>query len=140
MLGENIAPNAEPQAVNESKAEVYDDGRLHIEFQGFYVECAGRPFYDLARKEFFLLACLARHAGRVVSHDTLWAAAWPEVQPVNPHTLRVHVGTLRRKLTPFGIEIASVIHLGYRLITAQQNNLTELPGSTAVSEPSLSNT
>ncbi len=140
MLGENIAPNPVPQVANESKAEVYDDGRLHIEFQGFYVECAGRPFYDLARKEFFLLACLARHAGRVVSHDTLWAAAWPDAEPINPHTLRVHVGTLRRKLTPFGIEIASVVHLGYRLITAQQHELSESKGSIALPEPSLSNT
>lgn len=124
MLGEIISPVAVQKQATEPSAEVYDDGRLHIEYQGFYVECAGQPFYDLARKEFFLLVCLARHAGRVVSHDRLWAAAWPDVQPVNHRTMRAHIVTLRRKLAPFGIEIVSVIHLGYRLLTAAPSVLT----------------
>lgn len=95
--------------------EIYDDGLLRIEYAGFYVECAGQPQYALARKEYLLLACLARHAGRVVSHEVLWAAAWDTGKALNSHTLRVHITTLRRKLAPYGVEIAAVVHVGYRL-------------------------
>jgi DNA-binding response OmpR family regulator len=145
MLGQtNLRTSASSVAANgaaESNGEVYDDGRLHIEYQGFYVECGGQPFYDLARKELLLLTCLARHAGRVVSYETLWTAAWPKVkEPVKPRTLRVHIGTLRQKLAPFGIEIVSVVHLGYRLLTAQPAPQTDLSGSSAVSESSLKHT
>jgi DNA-binding response OmpR family regulator len=138
MLGNTTVSASAPADVS---SEVYDDGRLHIEYQGFYVECGGQPFYGLARKELLLLACLARHAGRIVSYETLWTAAWPQTtEPVKPRTLRVHIGTLRQKLAPFGIEIVSVIHLGYRLLTAQPAPQTDLSGSNAVSEPSLKHT
>lgn len=138
MRGEIISPVAAQPQATEPSVEIYDDGRLHIEYQGFYVECAGQPFYDLARKEFFLLACLARHAGRVVSHDTLWAAAWSDVQPVNHRTMRAHIVTLRRKLAPFGIEIISVIHFGYRLHTATPSVLTATQTPEALPHISLS--
>ena len=116
MRGE-VAWPAEPGAGRDSHTnEVYDDGVLRIEYAGFYVECAGRPQYDLARKEFLLLACLARQAGSVVTHESLWAAAWGTNPALNTLTLRVHIATLRRKLAPFGIEISSVVHVGYRLI------------------------
>ena len=120
MRGEVALP-AELVARRDSHTdEVYDDGLLRIEYDGFYVECAGRPQYGLARKEFFLLACLARNAGRVVPHESLWAAAWGSDHALNSHTLRVHIATLRRKLVPFGIEISSVVYVGYRLNPPRQ--------------------
>jgi two-component system response regulator MprA len=115
MRGEIIMPAGPASPPDSHSDEVYDDGLLRIEYAGFYVECAGQPHYALARKEFFILACLARNAGRIVTHATLWSAAWSPGKELNAHTLRVHIATLRRKLAPFGVDIHSVVHFGYRL-------------------------
>ena len=53
---------------------------------------------DLARKEFDLLAELARHAGRVVRREDLMARVWDENWFGSTKTLDVHIGWLRRKL------------------------------------------
>jgi DNA-binding response OmpR family regulator len=113
MLGEGALPAKQAATQELPVSEIYDDGLLRIEYAGYYVECAGQPQYELARKEFLLLACLARNAGRVVTHAVLWAAAWGPDQHLNTHTLRVHIATLRRKVAP--IEITSVVSVGYRL-------------------------
>ena len=52
----------------------------------------------LTRKEFDLLARLARDAGRVVSREDLMADVWDENWFGSTKTLHVHVGFLRRKL------------------------------------------
>ena len=52
----------------------------------------------LARKEFDLLARLARDAGRVVSREDLMSDVWDENWFGSTKTLDVHVGFLRRKL------------------------------------------
>lgn len=53
---------------------------------------------DLTRKEFDLLAELARHAGEVVTREQLMAAVWDENWFGSTKTLDVHVGWLRKKL------------------------------------------
>jgi DNA-binding response OmpR family regulator len=53
---------------------------------------------DLTRREFDLLARLARDAGRVVTREDLIADVWDENWFGSTKTLDVHVGTLRRKL------------------------------------------
>lgn len=106
-----------PLAPNPSPAEdVYDDGYLRVEHQRFYVTFAGRPLYDLTRKEFFILSRLARQFGRAVRSEEVWQAAWGDGVAANLQTLRVHVATLRRKLAPFGLDVPAVVHTGYRLI------------------------
>jgi two-component system, OmpR family, alkaline phosphatase synthesis response regulator PhoP len=110
-----------------SEEDVYDDGYLRIEHQRFYVAFAGRPFYDLARKEFFILSRLARHFGRAVRAEEVWQAAWGEGLTANPHTLRVHVATLRRKLAPYGVDILAVVHVGYRLVHATVIGPADVP-------------
>jgi len=52
----------------------------------------------LTRKEFDLLARLARDAGRVVSREDLMSDVWDENWFGSTKTLDVHVGFLRRKL------------------------------------------
>lgn len=105
------APSSAPK-----EEEVYDDGYLHVEHQRFYVTFAGRPLYDLTRKEFFILSRLARQFGRAVHAEEVWQAAWGDGVTANLRTLRVHVATLRRKLAPFGLDVPAVVHTGYRLI------------------------
>ena len=53
---------------------------------------------DLTRKEFDLLARLARDAGRVVSRETLMSDVWDMNWFGSTKTLDVHIGWLRRKL------------------------------------------
>jgi two-component system, OmpR family, response regulator RegX3 len=53
---------------------------------------------DLTRREFDLLARLARDAGNVVTRDELLSSVWDENWYGSTKTLDVHVGTLRRKL------------------------------------------
>jgi len=53
---------------------------------------------ELTRKEFDLLARLARDAGRVVSRETLMSEVWDENWFGSTKTLDVHIAGLRRKL------------------------------------------
>jgi two-component system, OmpR family, response regulator RegX3 len=53
---------------------------------------------ELSRKEFDLLAELARHAGRVVTREDLMCRVWDENWFGSTKTLDVHIGWLRRKL------------------------------------------
>ncbi|MFB7864834.1 response regulator transcription factor [Streptomyces sp. NPDC056069] len=57
---------------------------------------AGRELV-LTRREFDLLAYLARHAGAVVSRRRLLAEVWREAY-IEDQTIDVHVSSLRRKL------------------------------------------
>jgi DNA-binding response OmpR family regulator len=59
---------------------------------------AGGDEVDLTRREFDLLARLARDAGRVVTREDLIADVWDTNWFGSTKTLDVHVGTLRRKL------------------------------------------
>ncbi|MES2980839.1 MAG: response regulator [Verrucomicrobiota bacterium] len=69
--------------------------------------------------EFSLLAQLARHAGRVLTHAHLLNAVWGPKATEQSHYLRVHFTHLRRKLRDAGLD-AEVIRnepgIGYRLM------------------------
>jgi len=52
----------------------------------------------LTPKEFELLAFLAQHAGRVVTHRTILRAVWGPHAVDQPEHLRVLVGSLRKKI------------------------------------------
>ena len=67
---------------------------------------------ELSRKEFDLLAELARHAGRVVKREDLMSRVWDENWFGSTKTLDVHVGWLRKKLGPEWIE--TVRGVGFR--------------------------
>ncbi|NUM76127.1 winged helix-turn-helix domain-containing protein, partial [candidate division KSB1 bacterium] len=48
--------------------------------------------------EFKLLATLAKHAGKVLTHQQLLKEVWGQTYGQESHNLRVHVAQLRRKL------------------------------------------
>ncbi|HLL77733.1 MAG TPA: winged helix-turn-helix domain-containing protein [Pyrinomonadaceae bacterium] len=98
-------------------ADVYDDGRLRVEHDNYYVALAGRPV-RLPRKEFLLLSRLARNPERVVPSGELWGHAWPAGAAFNPESLHVHIYRLRRRLAPHGLRIESMVNVGYRLAAA----------------------
>jgi len=66
----------------------------------------------LTRKEFEILSVLARNAGSVVPYERLMLAVW-QTTWVGRHTLDVHVGSLRAKLSRPGL-VSTVRGVGYR--------------------------
>ncbi|HZG52255.1 MAG TPA: winged helix-turn-helix domain-containing protein [Pyrinomonadaceae bacterium] len=100
----------------ESDASVYDDGRLRVEHDNYYVACGGSAL-QLPRKEFLILSRLALNAQRVVSSEDIWRHAWPPPAAFNAESLHVHIYRLRRRLAPFRVHIETMINVGYRLVT-----------------------
>lgn len=84
--GSGTAP--EPQIVR---------GDLRIDLARHEVTLAEEPI-KLTRKEFDLLALLARNAGRIVTHRQLLADVWGPAHEHDLQYLRVFVGRLRAKL------------------------------------------
>jgi DNA-binding response OmpR family regulator len=72
---------------------------------------------DLTAKEFALLRYFMAHPGEVVSQEELLEHVWDEHADPFTNTVRVTVGTLRRKVTINDEEalIETVIGRGYRL-------------------------
>lgn len=71
--------------------------------------------------EYRLLAVLAHHAGRLLTHDRLLSEVWGAAHGKDAHYLRVYVGHLRRKLEcdPRRPEyIVTEMGVGYRLAGA----------------------
>ncbi len=77
----------------------------------------GQRELTLTRKEFGVLEYLMTRPGYVVSSEELLEHVWDENTDPFTHTVRVTVGTLRRKLTAHGEPplIETVIGKGYRL-------------------------
>ncbi len=72
-------------------------GDLRIDLARHEVTLAGEAV-RLTRKEFDLLALLARHAGRIVTHRQLLNDIWGPAHEHDLQYLRVFVGRLRAKL------------------------------------------
>jgi two-component system, OmpR family, alkaline phosphatase synthesis response regulator PhoP len=71
-------------------------GDLEIDRQRFEVKMKGR-LVELTRKEFDLLAALARTPGRVFGREELLDLVWGQDGFVEPRTVDVHVARLRAK-------------------------------------------
>ena len=92
-------------------------GELHIDIEARNVHISGVDI-DLRHKEFDLLVCLARGAGKVIRRDLLMSEVWGQNWVGPTKTLDVHVNAIRRKLgeQPGGSSrISAVRNVGYRL-------------------------
>lgn len=78
----------------------------------------GPAVLDLTPKEFALLRYFMTHSGHVLSQERLLEHVWDENADPFTNTVRVTVGTLRRKLADGGGDglIETVIGSGYRLV------------------------
>jgi two-component system phosphate regulon response regulator PhoB len=74
---------------------IFDDVKLDVSSRRVLVR--GTPV-NLSPIEFRLLSALMGDAGRVLSRAELIAAAWPQPVFVEPRTVDVHIGRLRRAL------------------------------------------
>ena len=126
-LGEERIPEDLSLNVSGDEDAVYDDGYLRVEHGKYYVACAGNPLYNLTRKEFLILSRLVRAMGRPVTKQEIWGFAWKGDAEFNRDTLRVHVASLRRKLSPFGLDIIAVVHVGYRLMSLNRRAEGDVP-------------
>ncbi len=81
------------------EAQSIEVGDFHIDFQTRTVMVKQRSIH-LTPKEFDLLAYLARHPGKVLTHRVLLSAIWGPNSTEQPEYLRVFVGHLRKKLEP----------------------------------------
>lgn len=88
-------------------------GDVEVDLSRRSVTVAGEPV-TLARKEFDLLAALARREGAVVARDELLDEVWGSVDASARRTLEAHVGLVRSKLGRPGA-IVTVRGVGYRL-------------------------
>lgn len=82
------------------------------------VVCRDGEELHLTRKEHDVLAVLARHVGRVVTHQRILAAAWGGEEESRVEYLRIVIRNLRQKLEqpdPIGSLIANELGVGYRL-------------------------
>ncbi len=101
--------------VDESGAARYEDGRLQIDFAEMRVVCDGESV-KLTRKEFALLAMLAKAAGRVSTRQQLLDNVWGYQYYGDTRTLDVHIRRLRSKLGACGDCIETVVGVGYRFV------------------------
>jgi len=79
------------------RLHLFDDGHLFIDVEGRRVRVAGKGV-GLSPKEWRVLECLLRHAGRVVTREVLLRYAWGEGFEEEFSSLKVLVSHLRRKL------------------------------------------
>ena len=85
------------RAAGEPEAPVVEIGALRIDFERHEVTLEGREV-RLTPIEWKLLALLAKHAGRVVTHRQILHEVWGPGAGHQMHTVRVHMAALRRKL------------------------------------------
>lgn len=92
-----VALRHRARAVPEEGAAVIELGPLCIDLASRTTSVRGQAVVLTAR-EFDLLAYLARHPGRVISHRMLLAEVWGPGYGSETHYLRVYANHLRKKI------------------------------------------
>jgi DNA-binding response OmpR family regulator len=102
----------------EPERPVFDNGVLRIDPATFSVRYRGQEV-RLTRKEFMLLAELARNQGRVMTREVLLDRVWSMSYYGDSRTLDVHIRRLRQKLGDPAL-IETVTGIGYRLVDVRK--------------------
>ncbi|MDF2561966.1 MAG: DNA-binding response regulator [Microbacterium sp.] len=89
-------------------------GALELDLVGRQVRVDGTPI-ELTRKEFDIIAVLARYPGVAVPKERLIREVWNTDWRGFGHSLEVHVGAIRKKTGSRGV-IETVRGVGYRLV------------------------
>jgi two-component system KDP operon response regulator KdpE len=75
---------------------------------------------ELTSKEFDLLAFLARHAGKVCTHQMILTAVWGSAYSKEAQYLHAYVHRLRQKLRSDGVVIKTTPGIGYVLSASEE--------------------
>jgi len=107
LLRQNVA--YPKRAVLVSRSLVLDPRRRQAIREGKVI--------DLRQKEFAILECLMRHAGTIVSRNTLKEVVWPDRHSLKTNAIDVHINSLRSKIDKGHSQplIKTVHGLGYLL-------------------------
>ena len=103
------------RTANQLPDDVYDDGYLRVEHRNYYVACNGVSL-KLPRTEFLIFSRLVHTPNRIVTSDELWSSVWGTNKPLNSESLHVYIYRLRAKLADYGLQIETMVNVGYRLI------------------------
>jgi len=110
--------NAVLRRANEDTATKYEDDKILIEYDEKRVTCCGAPV-KLTRKEFDLLATLAKNADHVATRHKLLDGIWGYDYYGDTRTLDVHIRRLRQKLGGCSDYIETVVGTGYRFLSSK---------------------
>jgi DNA-binding response OmpR family regulator len=102
--------------------DVLQVGQLRIDMRKREVTLGGRAL-DLSRKEFDVLALLARRPGEVVTKRELLAEVWRQPYGGGDKTVDVHLSWLRRKLGETAVEpryLQTVRGVGVKLVDPER--------------------
>jgi DNA-binding response OmpR family regulator len=101
------------KTAGEPRQLMYRGKHLVADFDAVSISVDGKPV-RLTRREFELLRFLVENKNRVLSRDRLLERVWGYDRFVETRSVDVHVGRLRAKLGSAGLQIETVIGLGYR--------------------------
>jgi DNA-binding response OmpR family regulator len=118
----------------QADTDVYDDGRVRVDYAAHQVVADGVPV-ELTATEYRLLVTLVRHRGQVLSAVRLLDLVWNDPVGIGPERVKYSVMRLRRKLgATSGADspIEAVRGFGYRY-RADRNRAAplRLPGAHA---------
>lgn len=116
LLQRKISALGKRYAAPEAQPETLEAEGLLLDLRARKVTVNGSPV-ALTRKEFDLLNMLLRKRGLVAYTTHLYHTVWGygESSPVDSHTVKVHISSLRSKLGPaLGRRIVNLPGLGYR--------------------------
>jgi two-component system KDP operon response regulator KdpE len=102
--------------------DVLQVGQLRIDMRRREVTLGGRAL-DLSRKEFDVLALLARRGGEVVTKRELLAEVWRQPYGGGDKTVDVHISWIRRKLGETAVEpryLQTVRGVGVKLVDPER--------------------
>jgi two-component system, OmpR family, KDP operon response regulator KdpE len=102
------------RAQTEVGSPVFVCGQLQLDYVAHTVKVFGREIH-LTQTEYALLAMLATHAGRVLTHEHMLRTIWGPNAAEQRQYLRVHLGSLRSKLEG-AVVIRTEPGVGYRLL------------------------
>ena len=95
------------------RESAFENGDLRIDFVTGMVSLAGEDLH-LTPREYKLLCLLARNVGRVLTHQFILREAWSGGQEGDLASLRVYMGTLRKKIGKRYIQ--THVGVGYRMV------------------------
>ena len=94
-------------------------GDLTLDSIKHHVERSGNDI-KLRKKEFAVLECLMRNAGRVVSRHSLIDYAWEDHDYGETNTVDVHIKYLRDSRRPYNTDLIKTVHgLGYKIVVSK---------------------
>ena len=104
---------------SEAERQVVEAGPITIDLLARIVRRDGNEVH-VTPKEWDLLAELAKHPGRVLTHEMLLRSVWGPAQLAQTEYLRVAIRSLRQKLEPEPSQPRLIVNepgVGYRLMT-----------------------